>query len=345
MHRHAGKIQLGLLLFIASMAGASARAAEIYAPPSFDEARARTMQWVAARNVTDQGLLKEIAKLWEPSPERATGQQLLQKVASTFALVDSQTKAFIDSCALRDAPLVPPDGEFLMDNNQPAHFAANMRLFYARYLTQRKMYDEALRIFESIEPADVVDPATCLYFKAVCQHEMLQKKEGLETISLLLKNTEDVPSRYSNVATLMQYDLQELKDKGLDVISRKMKDSERRLELARSGPRAQKVQSEIIEGLDEIIEKLEQQASAGGGGGGTGGNTNQPGGGADDSSVKGDTAKGEVDQKKLSNQGGWGNLDPKEQAKAKNRVNEMYPAHYQKQMEEYSKKLAKRKVK
>ena len=61
--------------------------------------------------------------------------------------------------------------------------------------------------------------------------------------------------------------------------------------------------------------------------------------------MKGSTAPGNVDEKSFKNQGGWGNLDPKEQAKAKNRINEIYPPHYQKQNEEYFKKLAKRQAK
>jgi hypothetical protein len=339
--------RVGLCGLIAVMVavGSAARGADLYAPPSFEEAHSRTLQWVASRNVTDEGLLKEIGKLWTAVAERPSGQQLLQNVVATFCLVDAHTKTFVDSCAYADAPLIPPDGEFLLDANLPAHYSANMRVFFGRYLAQRKMYDEALRMLEEVNPADAVDPASCLYFRAVCQHQLLQKDEGLETIDMLLKNTEDVPARYSNVATLMQYDLEALKEKSLDEISRKMKDSERRLELARSGPRAQKVQAEIIEGLDEIIQKIEQQAAGSGGGGGSGGDTNQPGGGAQDSVIKGSEAPGEVDQKKFSNQGGWGNLDPKEQARAKNRLNEMYPAHYQKQNEEYFKKLAKRHAK
>lgn len=344
MARKTSIFQLGVLLG-AALFVTVAGGAEVYAPPSFEEARSRTLQWLASRQVTDEGLLKEVEKLWTPPAERPTGQQLMQTVVSTFCLVDPQTRQFVDSCGLGEAPLVPPDGEFLLDASLQIHYAANMRLFYGRYLAQRKMFDEGLRVFENVNPGEVVDPASCLYFKAVCQHQLMQKKEGLETISLLLKNTEDVPARYSSVATLMQYDLEALKEKSLNEIARKMKDSERRLELARSGPKAQKVQAEIIEELDEIIQKLEQSASAGGGGGGEGGNTNTPGGGAEESVIKGTEAPGDVDQKKFANQGGWGNLDPKEQARAKNRLNEMFPSHYQKQNEEYFKRLAKRQAK
>ncbi|MEX2287103.1 MAG: hypothetical protein WD648_08445, partial [Planctomycetaceae bacterium] len=286
-----------------------------------------------------------IASLWTGKSEKPSAQELLQTVVATFAVVDPQTRQFVESCSLDQPSLVPPDGTFLLDDAAHPHFAANMRLFYARYLAQRKMYDEALRVFEKVDPAYVVDPASCLYFKSVCQHQLLMKTEGLATIELLLKNTADVPVRYSSVATLMQYDLEALKEKSLDEISRKMRDSERRLELARSGPKAQKVQSEIIAGLDEIIEELEQQAGGGGGGEGSGGNQNQSSNPANDSVIKGAEGKGDFDKKKFSNQGGWGDLDSKEQAKAKNDINQKFPAHYQKQNEEYFKKLAKRRAK
>ena len=54
----------------------------------------------------------------------------------------------------------------------------HLRLFYARALTQRLMYDEALALFSRIDPARVVDPATCLFYQAVCQHNCSRKQKG-----------------------------------------------------------------------------------------------------------------------------------------------------------------------
>jgi hypothetical protein len=53
--------------------------------------------------------------------------------------------------------------------------------------------------------------------------------------------------------------MQTWKDKDLGWIARKMDNIERRLELARGGPQTQKMQTEVVRRLDEIIKELENQ--------------------------------------------------------------------------------------
>ena len=134
-----------------------------------------------------------------------------------------------------------------------------MQLYFGRFLAQKQMYDEALELLAALETKTVVDPAGLLYFKAVCEHQLLKKTEGLATIRTLLENTTAVPLRYKTTAELMQHDLKSLKKDSLSEISRKMKDVERRLDLGRGGQRVQKQEDEIVASLDAIIEKLEQQ--------------------------------------------------------------------------------------
>lgn len=142
----------------------------------------------------------------------------------------------------------------------------------------------------------------------------------------------------------MQADLAELKDESLDEISRKMSDVERRLELGNSGKKVQKVEDEIIASLDKLIKKMEDQSKKGSSSGAGAGSSNSPDGGSSESRVKGQTAPGEVDKKKLSNNGGWGDLPPKKQASAKNIINRNFPSHYRKAVEKYFKKLATQKA-
>jgi hypothetical protein len=102
----------------------------------------------------------------------------------------------------------------------------------------------------------------------VCEHALVLKKEATGTINRLLEDALDAPERYKTVATLMLLDMQTWKDKkDLGAIVRKMKNSERRLELARGGPQTQKIQKEIVDRLDEIIKELENKKKKGGGGG------------------------------------------------------------------------------
>lgn len=340
-----GKLAVaGLLLPVVALAVVvpSAMADDLYASPKPADVRSQTVQWVAKQKVADKAVLKQIGALWvlnkqTPLPARA----LFGKVVATFRLADSDTRRFVDRCTLVAPSSLPPDAAILSRKGAAKFYTANMHLFYARYLAQRGLYDEALALFEKLDPKTVVDPATCLFYKAVCEHELLRKTEGLATIGKLLKNTEDVPVSYSTVATLMQYDLQGARPKSLDEVARKMKDSHRRLDLGRGGRKVQKVQKEIVATLDEIIKRLEDQSGGGGGGGGSGPpKGNKSSSPAKDSYVGGQRSPGNVDKKHLANKAGWGALPPKAQARAKNILNRKFPAHYRRAVEAYNKKLA-----
>ena len=202
------------------------------------------------------------------------------------------------------------------------------------------MFDEALAVFSRLDPARVVDPATCLFYEAVCQQQLLKKADGLATLDKLLHSTEGVAEPYLRVATLMQSELQSLDDQSLDLISRKMQDSERRLDLGRGGQRVQKVQEEIVESLSDLIKKMEQQANAQSQPGQGGNNSNRSTGPAEDSTIKGATAPGNVDKKDLKKQGGWGNLPAKPLSEAKDLLSKEFPSNYRDAVEQYFKKLA-----
>ncbi len=216
-----------------------------------------------------------------------------------------------------------------------------MELYLGSQLCASQMYEEALGLLGSASVNELVDPAAYFFYKGVCEHHLLMKQDGLASLGHLLERTAAVPVRYRQVAELMKYDLESLEANSLDEVARKMADVERRLELGRAGPRVQKLEREIISQLDEMIAKIEQQQ--GGGGGSSGGNSNQAGDQPlEDSIVKGSTAPGKVDNKDIGHQDGWGNLPEKDQAKAKQILGTLYPAHYQKAIEEYSRKSAER---
>ena len=308
-------------------------------PPAADVVRLRTLEWVAQRGVTDQSLLAEIGKLWAWPEEPPASEGLFELTVKSFTLADDATRAFVDACGLQHAPILPPEAKLLEQEGLGPFYTANMSLLYGRYLAHRQMFEEALDVLGKTPLTEVVDPASLLFFKAVCQHHLLMKTEGLETIEQLLKNTEGVPVRYSTVASLMQYDLEALRDQSLDEVARKMTDVERRLELGRTGEKVQKKEDEIITALDELIKRQEEQQGGGGGAGGQANRSNAP---ANDSVIKGSTAPGQVDPKKLKNSAEWGDLPPKVRAKVKDRVARQFPAHYGDASDEYSKKEAGR---
>jgi tetratricopeptide (TPR) repeat protein len=242
------------------IAAGPAQADTLYAPPSPDDVRARAVEWVAARGIDDQEVLEQIGELWAVEGEDLSSRDVFDRLIETFRLADPETRGFLKACSLIERPLVPPEPAILAEREADEYYAANVRLFYARYLAQRRMYDEALEAFEPLLPEQVVDPAGYFFFKAVCQQQLLLREEGLATLDKLLNDTEKVPVSYSNVATLMQHELEALREDSLDEIAHLMKDVERQLDLARGGPKVQKREEEVVAKLDQLIEKLEQQA-------------------------------------------------------------------------------------
>lgn len=320
---------------------------EIHAAPLVSDVRSRITVWVADRGVSSPEKLQEVGNLWASVNDDATSDEVLDAVIQTFAMVEPAIATFVNDCRLNTPPIVPPAMGNLLSKPATDKFdLANLRLFYARYLTHRRMYEAALEVLVQIEPDTVVDPVGYLFYRAVCEHRLLMKTAGLKTIEQLLKNTEDVPVRYTTVATLMQYDLEAMREDSLDEIARKMSDVERRLDLGRGGQKVQKVEDEIIAGLDDIIKKLEQQSSSNSSSGSGGGQNqqNQSSNPADESRVKGTTAPGEVDEKDIGRKAGWGALPPKDEARAKNLINRNFPAHYRQAIEQYFKKLATRRA-
>jgi hypothetical protein len=319
-----------------------AGATVLVAPPAAEVVRGRTLEWVAQRVGADKVRLEEIGKLWGLADEIPGAQVLFDLTIRSFALADEATQKLVDACSLQNATLLPPDAQLLEQADAGRFYSANMSLFYGRYLAHRQMFEESLDVLNRTPIAEVVDPASLLFFKAVCQHHLLMKSEGLATIEQLLKNTEGVPVRYSTVASLMQFDLEALRDQSLDEVSRKMSDVERRLGLGRTGEKVQKKEDEIIVTLDELIKKIEEQQGGGGGGGGAGGNSNRSSSPAQDSTIKGSTAPGKIDPKKFANEKEWGDLPPRARAKAKDELARKFPAHYKDAIENFTKQAANR---
>jgi hypothetical protein len=329
------------LILIASAASAQAAPGpDLYAPRPAEQVRQELLRWLTRHNVTNEKTVSRILELWAPSATPPPARQVFERLIQSFSLADPSVKQFVDAFQPGASLRSLPKPSFLTQDESDEFLTAHLRLYYARALTQSLMYDEALAVFARIDPAHVVDPATCLFYRAVCEHQLLRKNEGLATLDKLLHKTEGVAEPYTQVAALMQDELSSLDDQSLTGVSRKMQDSERRLDLGRVGQRVQKVQDEIIESLDEIIKKKQSQLSSQSQSGQSQNNSNQSNGPAQDSMLKGATAPGNVDKKNLNKAGTWGGLPPKQAAEAETRLNHEFPSNYRRAVEEYFKKLA-----
>ncbi len=306
--------------------------------PKAEEVRAKVFQWLDDKKA-EQKTRTEAEGLWKQSAEQLSGVELLDRTLHTIALADERARQLLELCSKPRAAWVLPGQPWLTDSETPLLVSGNFRLYYGRWLAQQRMFDEALEQLHGLEPKDVVDPASLLFYQGVVYHRLLDKENGMKAIDRLLDGASQSPKRYAAVARLMKEDLKDLEEDTLDHIARRMEDIERRLELGRAGPKVRKVEDGVIESLDKLIKKLEeqqqqqQQASSSGG-------SMQPSNPASDSRIMGGKGKGDVTKRDIGDEGGWGDLPPKQREEAMQQIGRDFPAHYRDAIEQYFRRLA-----
>jgi len=312
---------------------------------SAESAQAQSASWLKATGKADAAVLAKFDHLWK------SDVALLDKVVGTLELGDPAAAKLMAEARdpLAPAPMAAP--AILKDQSLSVFFRANLALGYARALSNRSVYEEALEALKVVPAEQVIDPATYLFHRAVSEHAMLDKSGAIVTINRLLDDVSSAPERYRTLAALMALDIHTWNEKDLESIARKMKNVERRLDLSRGGPVTQKIQKDIVARLDEMIKELENQSKGGGqcnggncpGGSPAGGppNGNNPSSPATESGITNAGGPGLVDQaklKKLVEQ--WGNLPPREQARALQELTQGMDRRHRETIENYFRNLA-----
>jgi hypothetical protein len=306
--------------------------------PSVEAVKSKAMEWLRDKNV-DATVLAKAEEIWVTASEQVKEDDLIARLAATFALADANSKKLAALCSQPRASLILPGQAWLDDPQTPPFVAHNMRLFYARWLVQELLFEEARDQLSGLEPSDVAAPATLLFYQSVVYHKLLEKESGLKTLDSLLGQPEASPRRYMAVAQLMRDDLNGLEEDSLDHIARRMDDIRRRLDLGRSGPKVRKVEDGVIESLDKLIKKIEeqqqqQQQTAGGG------STLRPTSPAQDSVPMEGKGPGDVTKRDVGSEGDWGDLPPKEREETLQQIGRDFPSHYRDIIEQYFKRLA-----
>jgi len=356
-------VALGVLVGVAGLARAAAPvsipagsatefgAQATWSAPSVAEARAQVFKWLDERKPADD-VRAQVEKLW-PADEKspADNAEILDRVGATIVLVEPAAKDLVEFCATHREQILVPEFAVLKDEKLHPFVRNNLRLLLGRWLAQEKYYDESLGHIGKLEPADVVDPASLLFYQSVNHHWFLDKKEGMKTIGKLFERREELPRRYATMAMLMQADLSTLKDESLDHIARRMNDVTRRLDFGRAGKKVQGVENGVIASLDKLIEELEQQAqsaaAAAAQGQGQGQNGQRgPAQGirsqnpASDSTPATGKGPGNVNKKGIGSKSGWGDLPAKEREEALQQIGKDFPSHYREIVESYFRKIA-----
>jgi len=274
--------------------------------------------------------------------ENDTQRDLLERLAQSLAKTDERIAKFIARCAGIHEPGPLPEFAWLADSATPELVRNNMRLYLARWLVQQGYYDEALDWTEGLATKDVVAPEVLLFYRAVAHHHLVQPDQAHAALGQLLEQEDKLPARFQKLAALMRQDLAGLQDESLDHIARRMADVRRRLALGRSGERVQGVENGVIESLDKLIKKAEDQLqqqqqksqSSGNPGGAPSGTP------MDDSKTAELKAPGEVERRDIGRGTGWGNLNEKDREKALQEIGREFPSHYREVIEEYFRRLA-----
>src|SRR5262249_2921937 len=137
---------------------------------------------------TDTAAHESFTAIWD-QPDRP----VLDRVAGAFALGHAEAARLL--VAARDPVAAAPKevSALLTDPTSPAFFRANLGLAYAKALSNRRVYEEALEVLQTVKPEQVVDPAAYFFHKAVAEHALMRKAEAAKTIARLLEDVVDVP--------------------------------------------------------------------------------------------------------------------------------------------------------
>ncbi len=312
-------------------------------PLAVEAARAQALAWLKSAGKTDAASQKAFDAIWSQNH-----RTVLDRVAETLGLGNPEAAKLLTLARDAATPAPQETPALLKDGKQSVYFRANLALAYAVSLSHRRVYEETLETLKLVKPESVVDPAAYLFHRAVAEHSMALKDDATRSIIRLLDDAADVPERYKTVAVLMAFDMQSWKEKDLSDIARKMDNIERRLELARGGPKTQKMQKDVVARLDEVIKQIENQQKGDSSNGGSCPNGGQPGNpGAIPSSPQRDSmggkngGPGNVDAKKLDGLAKqWGKLPEKERAQAMQELTRDMPPKYREIIESYFRKLA-----
>jgi hypothetical protein len=293
-------LALAACLLASSSASAAKKATSFGTLEAVDAkaVQAEAEKWLTA-SVKDAAAKNKFKAIWA-----AKDRLLMDRVIDTL-LLDKNAAKLLTDARNPEAPAPTKVPALLKNKKLSTFYRANLAVAYAKALSTRRVYEEALATLKAVKPEQVADPAAYLFHRAVAEHALLKKDEASKSLGRLLDEVNDVPERYKTVGALMLLDMLTWKEKDLNWVARKMDNSGRRLQLARGGPVTQKIQKDIVNRLDELIKELEnkQKGSASGGcpsgapsGGGGGANAGSP---MPDSNIANNTGSGTAIPKKF----------------------------------------------
>ncbi|MGL6197239.1 MAG: hypothetical protein ACRC2T_20705 [Thermoguttaceae bacterium] len=279
---------------------------------------------------------------------------LFERTLGSMKIASPEVAGFIDTCnslQWNELPfgkklVLPPLPEPFRnpDPSVPPRLTGALKMCLIQRLIRCGYYDEALVLLREMNPENSIDPLAVLFCTAIACNELMLKDEGLDAVKQFNQLLESTPTytpaysrRFAEVIKLLRNELDAIeKDKEKPTnISRRMQDIQRRLGLGDTDKNVQEVERGVIESLDKLIEKLEQQQKKMRGS--QGGQGNNP---ADFSQILKQKGPGNVTDKPIGSESGWGDLPPKEREEALMRIEKEFPSHYRDIIEQYFRQMS-----
>ena len=244
-----------------------------------------------------------------------------------------QELPFAQPLSLPQTPLNIHTGE-----GETNYLASVLRHYLAQRLVQARLFDEAKKVLEDLTPENSIDPAGVLILKAVVFHHFSEKEKGLTALKdfQAIAEQEQVSRRAAELAKLLQFEWKrQSRAEETERIAQQMNDIRRRLGQGRTDDDTQGTEKDVLQSLENLIERLETQQRQKSN---EGQQSNNP---AEDSERLLQKGPGDVDRRNFDPGGNWGNLSPKERDDALLKIEKEFPPYYRDIIEQYFREMAK----
>jgi len=218
-----------------------------------------------------------------------------------------------------------------------------LRDYLARRLVQARLFDEAKKVLEELTPENSIDPAGVLIHKAVVHHHFSEREEGLAALKEFqtITERETVSRRSAELAKLLQFEWErQTREDESESIARQMNDVRRRLGQGRTDDDTQATEEDVLQALENLIQRLEEQAEQQRQRQRGQGNP-QPNSPPEDAERSELRAPGNVDRRDFTPGDHWGNLPAKDRDEALLRIEREFPPHYRDIIEQYFREMAR----
>ncbi|MDR2117772.1 MAG: hypothetical protein LBP87_15455 [Planctomycetaceae bacterium] len=321
--------------------------------PALSAVRQEFVNWLEMQNLDELPQHNGLhVNRFETEPTlKLSGTALFELTIESLRHTLPAVAAYLDACdvlAWQELPFGQPvvlpqiPLQIYLGDSGTKYLYASLRYYLVLRLVQSRFYDEALPILEEMTPENTIDPAGVLVTRAIVCNHLGQSEKGLTALEEFKTVTDtSVPRRFVELAKLLEFDLKNNKkeDDTPEKISKKMNDVRRRLGKGRTDEGTQDAEKDVLKSLDQLIEKIEEQAQKQGQNSESdqGQQANKP---AEDSRILKQKAPGNIDRRDFNLDGQWGDLPPHEREESLLRIEKRFPAHYRDIIEQYFREMA-----